>query len=224
MPTEYFIAEKDINKKPSTTHLFLAEGEAEVGLIESCLKDLKANPETCTILCFKGVNRMKGRAETFVKLLVPGIGDISNLRGIGLIADSDTNPSGRIDTVIECAKAFGFSRSGTDLRKQGVHKDGNRVFAFSLSPSNLTQGRIEDIILQEITNKPIMQCISNILPCLENAIGTNVDTKALVQMYISAESNNSMAGLRNAFAAGMFDIHHSAYAAHMQTVTTVISA
>jgi hypothetical protein len=224
MPVEYFINERDINKKPRTTHLFLAEGEAEVGLIESCLKSLGTDPETCTILCFKGVNKMKGRAETFVKFLVPGIGDITNLRGVGLIADSDTNPSGRIDTVIECAKAFGFSRSGTDLRERGVHQDGNRVFAFSLSPSNLTQGRIEDIILQEVSNTPIMQCISNSLPCLGNATGTNIDTKAQVQMYISAKSNNSMAGLRHAFAAGMFDIQHPAYAVHMQTVTTVISA
>ena len=52
---DFFIDGFDLNEKPNTIRLFLAEGKSEVGFLEAALTLQGADFATTTILCFRGV-------------------------------------------------------------------------------------------------------------------------------------------------------------------------
>jgi hypothetical protein len=219
---EYFLEKLDLNRKPNTSRLFLAEGFSEVGYIEAALSKRGADPNTATILCFAGVSKMVGHTKTIVKLLDPQ--RLQQLRGVGVMADCENNPNNRVSTIIECAKAFGFQKCATDLIKDGQHTDNERRFALSLSPNSQTPGRIETLILQEKSKDATMECIIGSLDCISQANnGRTVDQKAIVQMFISAAMNSSMAGIRHAFGAALFDPSHNAYKHHAAMVDFILT-
>lgn len=220
MSKGYFIDGFDLRAKPETIHLLLAEGPSEVGFMTRYLSQIDADVASTSIICFKGVSRIVGHTRTIVKLLGPGT--VERLRGIGIMADSDTNPEGRIDTVIDCAKAFGFPRSGKDLHDTGKHEQEGRVFAYSLSPSRSREGSIEDLILDEVISDPMTACISDSCNCIASVSGLEVNKKAKVQMFISAKMNSSMAGVQHAFAAGLFDVNHEVWHEHRKMIDTVL--
>ena len=222
MMPDYFLADFDLRKKPRTLRLFLAKGYSEVGYIETVLSLRMADPETTTILCFKGVDRMSGHARTIVKFLSPQM--LEQLRAIGVLADCEDNPKGRIDVIIECGKAFGFKNCASDLAKTSRHSANGRKFALSVSPAPGRNGRIETLILQEKSQDATMRCISDSLPCISAANnGRSVDEKAIVQMFISASMNNSMAGIAHAFRGSLFDVNHQAYQNHIAMVDYVLA-
>jgi hypothetical protein len=69
-----------------------------------------------------------------------------------------------------------------------------------------------------------MRCIAVSFDCISEANGgREVDEKARVQMFISASMNNSMAGIRNAFLAGLLDVRADAYEAHLDLVDFVLA-
>jgi hypothetical protein len=222
MMAEYFVEGFDLNKKKATNILFLAEGLPEVGFLEAALKLRKASADTTTILCFRGIDKMGRHANTIVKFIDPQT--VQALQGVGIIADSENSPKGRIDSVIECAKSFLFPKCAADLKVTGRHTDGNRKFAVSLSPALDQQGRIETLILQEISPKETMKCICASFECISKANnGRDVDDKAKVQMYISAVMNNSMAGIRQGFSGGLFSVVDKAYSAHLAMVDFILA-
>ena len=149
MPKSSYLRDVKLGAKPLTTRVFFAEGEAEVGLLEACLMSVQANPDTTTILCFKGIAKMRGNAETFVKFLAPRQEDLNRIVGVGLIANSESDPDSRIDAIIECAKAFGFKRCGRDLRDRGMHEHGGRRFAFRCRPQTQTPVELRTSLLRK---------------------------------------------------------------------------
>jgi hypothetical protein len=218
---DYFLSDFDLNEKPKTSRLFLAEGFSEVGYIEAALKLRNADPNAATILCFKGVNKMVGHSRTIVKFLDPQ--RLGQLQAIGVMADCENDPDGRVDTIIDCGKAFGFARCATDLVKTGSHSANGRKFALSLSPARGKNGRIKALILQEKAQDATMKCISDSLACISDAnTGRPVDQKAIVQMFISAAMNNSMAGIGHAFRAALLDVTHQAYQHHLAMVDFIL--
>lgn len=218
----YFIEEFDLRTKPNTTRLFLAEGHAEVGFLEAELARRSASPDAHTILCFQGVQRLHEHSNTIVKLIDPVV--LQKIVAFGVLADSEDNPDGRLASVIDCAKAFGFERAARDLSTSGQYSDGKKRFAVSLSPSIGKTGRIETLVLQEISSHGTMKCILESLPCITRANnGRTVDEKAQVQMFISAAMNNSFAGIRRAFVGGLFDSRHAAYERHVAMVDYVVA-
>ena len=221
MPSSYYIEGFDLAKKPLTSKLFLDEGLAEVGFLEAALRLRDADVERVTILCFQGISKMKGKSETIVKLLAPDV--LVQLRAIGVMADAEQDPGARISTIIECAKAFSFPKCAKDLSETGRHEYEGRLFAFSLSPSAKKAGRLEDLILKEVAGDAVSNCINLSLPCFEKEHQV-LNEKAKVQMYISAAMNTSMAGIRNAFAAGLFYPADAAYSHHLDMVDSILGA
>jgi hypothetical protein len=220
---DFFLDGFYLRKKPNTGRLFLAEGPSEVGYhLEVALALKRADPQSTTILCFKGVNKMARHSRTIVKFIEPSM--VQQLRAIGVIADCEDSPKGRLDAIIACGKAFGFNRCAADLNRTGQHTDNNRKFAVSLSPSGAQPGRIETLVLQEISENETMKCIAATLGCISAANnGRQVNEKAQVQMFISAAMNNSMAGIRNAFLARLLDVTADAYKAHLAMVDFILA-
>ena len=209
-----------LESKPATTHLFLAEGEAEVGLIEAYLTSIAAPEPATTILCFAGVNRIAPQSAELAKFISKSPDKIV---GIGLLADADDNPQGRVDVTINVAKSFGFKKGGA-LNTNSVSVEDGRTFAFFISPGPNQNGRIEDTILGEIGASQLFGCVGAAFPCIEEQTGAPVNSKASVQMFISARMNNSMAGILHAFRAAVFDVQHEAYAGPRTMIDRVMAA
>jgi hypothetical protein len=218
----YALANFDLKPKPQTSRLFLAEGDSEVGYIEAALTLRGADPAVTTILCFKGINKMAGHAQTIAKFLKPGM--MQQLIAIGVLADCENDPNGRLRAVIECGKAFGFPNCATDMTDTGRHSANGRKFAVSLSPAPGAQGRIEALVRLEKSQDATMGCIGGSLGCIEAANhGRQVDEKAIVQMFISAAMNSSIAGIGHAFRAGLFDVTHAAYKNHLGMIDYILA-
>jgi hypothetical protein len=223
MANPYFLEAFSLDGKPKATRVFLAEGKSEVGFIEKYLSRLNVDPLTTAVLCFRGLSRTHGHSQTLAKLLAksPG-GGLERIKGIGLMADADTNPNARVDLVIECAKAFGFEKSANSLRSSARYEHQGRRFSFALSPGLNQQGNIETCIVSEIGPTPLFACVQAGVPCFERAIGQTLTDKAKVQMFISAKSNGSMAGVQNAFEASYFDVEHAVYDASRAMIRYVL--
>jgi hypothetical protein len=222
--SSYYLKKFDLAAKPDTVHLFLTEGEAEVGFIDQYLTRVSANLDTTTILCFEGLAKMTTFASTLAKLLERGANGLDQLRGVGLMADAETNHSGRLAVAIQCGTALGFTSCSKDIRQTGRHESNGRRFAVSLSPSNNTNGRIENLLLQEIAADPVFQCIEQSFDCIEVANGPAVDEKARVQMFISAKANSNLAGIRHAFGKGIFQSAAAPYDAARSMIDYVLAA
>jgi uncharacterized protein DUF3226 len=201
----YYCDNFDLTKKPATTHLFLAEGEAEVGFIDEYLKTRNPGLKETTILCFKGLGNVRDKTDTLAKLIEKGPSGLDQLRGIGVMGDAETNPSGQLDVAIQIATSLGFSRPAKDIRDTQQCERNGRRFGVALSPSHQVEGRIENLILQGISGDPFFQCLELAFGCIEGVSDSSVDAKAQVQMFISAKANSSLAGIRHAFHTGIFN-------------------
>jgi hypothetical protein len=219
----YFIELGELKTLGIPPILFFAEGPSEVGLINSYLTRLGADEHSIKILCFKGASKMPSFVRTFLKTIAPSQSELATIEGIGLIADSETDPSARIDSVIQCAKLFGFDGGGKELRERFRCKKGDRRFAFSLSPGEKVTGRIEDLVIDEVRKNELFGCIELSVPCIEATTGRGLDRKALVQMYISAMANTSISGVKYAFENGIFDVSDDVYQHHRATIDLILN-
>jgi len=219
----YYCDKFDLTKKPATTHLFLAEGEAEVGFIDEYLKTRNPGINETTILCFKGLGNVRDKTDTLAKLIEKGPSGLDQLRGIGVMGDAETNPAGQLDVAIQIATSLGFSRPAKDVRDTQRCERNGRRFCVALSPSHQAPGRIEDLILREIASDPFFQCLVPAFTCIEGASKVSVDTKAQVQMFISAKANNSLSGIRHAFRAGIFNPGAQSYATARSMVDYILA-
>lgn len=220
----YYCDKFDLTKKPATTHLFLAEGQSEVGFIDEYLKTRNSALDSTTILCFKGLGNVRDNTETLAKLLEKGPSGLDQLRGIGVMGDAETNPAGQLDVAIQIATSLGFSRPARDIRfAQQCERNGRR-FSVALSPSHQVHGRIENLILQEIADDPIFQCLEVAFECVEAATDFAVTEKAQVQAFISAKANSNLAGIRHAFGAGIFNPGAQPYEVARSMIDYVLAA
>jgi hypothetical protein len=197
-------------RKKKPTHLFLAEGNSEVGLLESLLSIEGADPSTCSIYCFGGLSRLGTQAKQVFNVLSID-GGLSRVVSIGLLADAEQDRQSRIISVISAAIAFGFTGANTTLRHENDLSEGGRFFSFFLSPAVSENGRIEDLVLREIRTEPLFDCIRSQMSCIESLTGSAIDSKALVQIFISLKHNSSICGIKSAFAARVLDAEADAY-------------
>ena len=223
MPS-YYCNTFDLTSKPATTHLFLAEGEAEVGFIEQYLQALQPSFDTTTILCFKGLGNVRDKTDTLVKLIEKGPSNLDQLRGIGVMGDAESNPAGQLDVAIQIATSLGFSRPAKSIRDAQQCEMNGRRFCVALSPSHQQNGRLEDLIMQEVAADPVFQCLEDSFDCIEASNDISVDPKARVQMFISAKANSSLAGIRHAFGAGIFSSSAQPYSTARSMIDYVLAA
>jgi hypothetical protein len=220
----YYLEKFNLALKPATTHLFLAEGEAEAVFMDVYLGLRGADPETTTVLCFRGLGNVASHVASIVKLIEKDRAGVGSLRGVGVLTDAENDPAARIDAAIHMANSLGFLHPAKDIRaQQKCERDGRR-FAVSLSPANDQLGRIEHLVLQEVSTYEGFACLEPAFECLENLSGTAVDAKAKVQMFISAGANSSLAGIHRAFSAKILDPMALAYAAHRTMIDYALEA
>jgi hypothetical protein len=197
----YYVAKQDISIKTHLRCLFYSEGDSEVFLLEKILQQLSAIPDQNAIVCFAGI-----LGNFTAKIRVPTkYGNFSRLSACGFLLDADDNPKGRIDLMRDAATAIGFPAPGDD----GFGQTGGRMFGVFISPGNGAAGRIEDIVLRELMTTELWPCVTAFTKCTDSA-GSPMDSKAIVQSYISIRSPG-ICGVGRAFEAGVLQVAHSAY-------------
>lgn len=199
---------------PGTRHLFLAEGQAEVGLLRQLLKSLCAGDDAA-ILCAEGVERI----PQLIKRLVqpPAMGD---LRSVTVVADADSDPSSRRKRIWD---ALPMSDSACASGKvEGSTVDGSPRYAVWLSPDNSRCGRIEDLVLETI-DPTIVEEIRNLWRSLAGlAKDPSPSSKALVAIWITLRENAGV-GLGTAFERGLIDLDHRAFEPLRQLIDEQLS-
>jgi hypothetical protein len=220
----YYCSKFDLTSKPTTTHLFLAEGEAEVGFIDQHLQAIQPNFAATTILCFKGLGNVRGKTDTLVKFIEKGSNNLDQLRGIGVMGDAESNPAGQLDVAIQMATSLGFSHPAKPIRDTRQCESNGRRFCVALSPSHNQKGRLEDLIIQEVSTDPVFQCLESGFTCIEALNNKPVEPKARVLMFISAKANSSLAGIRHAFGAGILNSGAQPYAPARAMIDYILEA
>jgi hypothetical protein len=167
---------------------------------------------------------VRDKTDTLVKLIEKGPSGLDQLRGIGVMGDTEDNPAGQLDVAIQIATSLGFSRSAKDIRGTQQCEQNGRRFCVALSPSHEIPGRIEDLLIEEVSTDPVFQCLEDGFSCVEGLNDTPVNSKARVQMFISAKANSSLAGIRHAFGAKIFDPGAQPYATARSMVDYVLAA
>jgi hypothetical protein len=198
---DYYIAKQDISTKPSLRHLFFAEGDSEAFLLEKLLGHLGADRTTTGVVCFNGIS-----ANFKEKVALPAkFSNFSQIIACGFFLDADDNPAGRAGVVAEAALAIRFPRPDGSGRAEN---DGRRTAVF-VSPGDGAVGRIEDVVLREVAATPLWPCLVAYSEC-SGAAGVNLDSKALVQTYISSR-RPGLCGVGRAFDANILDVTNGAY-------------
>ena len=207
------------NSSPRRTlkYLFLAEGDAEVGFLNAYLKNKQRNSAETGVYCFKGLQRIGGHNTVSLrKVLSLSLDSISDLHGIGLIADAEAEPENRLEAVIALFKELGFPKCAKDILAGGRHQTGNQRIGVSFSPNLKQSGRIEDLVVKEVAEWQHSKHLNSY------AEGTGIanERKAICGTYIATRKPD-LCGLGRAFEAGVLDVTNSAYELHRDLIDFV---
>jgi len=183
--------------------VYLGEGKPECQLMDEILFAAGRNPQTHVIFCFEG----HGKLSTMLKL----VGQKSQeLGALFVLLDAETQGFQHrcrlVSRAVTDARIFPTAVKG----RPGIQTLGGKQFDFSVSPDNANAGRIEDLILQEIRNYVEWNDIQQFSQSLNAHHAWAVDSKALVQFFISAR-RPGMCGAASAFEAGILNYQDAAY-------------
>lgn len=188
--------------KPS--RLFLAEGETEAYLLDGLLENQNAAPSDCHVHCLRGISGLHNKLR-----VIANQDNFDNVRCLCFMVDADDDAVGRTQSVKDGCRRIDFMNVQA-LSPAGTCSQGNKRFGLFVSPGDGNNGRIEDMILQEIAEKPEYACITGYIDCMATDHGNELDSKSVVQTYISAV-NGSLCGAGRAFQAGILDPLDTAY-------------
>ncbi|MER9371491.1 DUF3226 domain-containing protein [Mesorhizobium sp. M0491] len=217
----YLVEKPDASTRPGATRLLMAEGYAEVGFIETYLATLQTPINQVILTCFKGVANLAQSVRVMRKVLDPGEG-AGRFGRVGVFADAEQNPAGRLDAVVDSADQFGFGAVSQNLRQTNFCDAGQRRFAFHLAPNNVGAGMIEDLVAAEIAGSSIAQCLTDYRACVLAADAMNLSSKAQAQIFILTKRNSDAAGLGRAFQDGILDVMHPAYANFRDAINRLV--
>ncbi|RUV33148.1 DUF3226 domain-containing protein, partial [Mesorhizobium sp. M7A.F.Ca.MR.148.00.0.0] len=171
--TEYLVEKPDASTRPNATRLLMAEGQAEVGFIEAYLALLHTPIDQVILTCFKGVANL-ARSVRVMRKVLDDVGEGAGRFGrVGVFADAEQNPVGRLDAVVDSADQFGFGAVSQNLRQTNFCESGQRRFAYHLAPNNIGAGMIEDLVTTEIAGSSLAQCLTNYRACVLAADDVN---------------------------------------------------
>lgn len=218
----YFERADAIAKHPQTEVLIVSEGPTEVGFACRYLAAVGADENVTKVICYQGNNKL----SLFTKTLVKDCEVLAGLRSVGVIADSERSPSGRLAAFIALGEALGFRGCARSINEDGKYTVGTRKFAVSLSPRNDSPGRIEELILEELRAGVAYSCFSSAFTCSALFGSGGMSEKGMVTVLSAAlldEGANGRAGAKHAFEAGKFDVLASPYANHRDSIDFLLA-
>jgi hypothetical protein len=197
------------------TKIFLAEGTAEALFLNTLFTLRQFNENEYCIFCIKGLNNLK----TSLKIL-NSREEFEQVKSLGIMVDADSNPQGRMASVLQQLCDFDLSDKNFDLKTDTTYQYKGRRIGVFISPGAGKKGRIENMIAEEIIAKDEYTCISNYMKCLDEKCNRKLDEKALVQIFISSNKSD-LCGTGRGFEVGILDVEHKAYESAVTTFTSI---
>lgn len=195
--------------KPSK--LFIGEGDTESFFIDKFLDLRKASPSENYVYCIRGLGSFQRKLEVVAKQ-----NNFRFVNSLFFMLDAEDNLQGRLAAIAHGCRKIEFMNI-QNVEAAGIYKKDQKSLGVFVSPGTGSNGRIEDVILQEIMAKQQFGCIRKYVECMANDDGIILDAKSVVQTYISAV-NGSLCGAGRAFEAGVLDPLDPAY----ESVTSII--
>jgi hypothetical protein len=201
--------------------LFIAEGDSEVGFISQALEKSMADKDKNLVYCLKGLSHDLGSK---MKVLSSRSG-WSLVKNIFFMLDAETNFNARLSQIVNCLPQIGFPGAAADFASGfglAVNTVSGRSTGIFISPGASAKGRIEDLIVGEIQLQPEWKCLTEFDACFTKQFGQSLDTKGLVQCYISWKKGD-LCGVGRAFQVGIFDTGSTVYTNPRKIVAGLVS-
>lgn len=142
---------------------------------------------------------LEGKSDYRTK--VNGVVSISGFRNsvtsLGLVRDSDSNPSDTFQSMCDALEAAGLPRPSRPLIAVGSQP----MVIVALLPSHSRPGELEDLCLESVAQDPATRCVQEYFGCLK-AVGLPTPrklSKAKVHAFLASREDNP--GLRVGEAA-----------------------
>lgn len=190
--------------RPEIKRLFLCEGDSEAEYVDYRLSRLNPAPHAVKVLCFEGLTKIDAKTSLLVK--EPGFQNVETIC-VFLDAEQDIDQTKR--NVRRLLAKLDFPNSASDTIPW-VESDQGKTTCVFISPNMKSNGRIENIVLEELkTKQETFGCIEAFRRCAHNSGAASFDEKSMVASYILM--NKPGIGLGAAFKKGYFDTDHEAY-------------
>jgi hypothetical protein len=145
--------------------LLLVEGKDEVNFFEALLDDCQI--AEVQIIEVGGKDKFKSEFPTLLNL-----DGFSNVKSYAIIRDADNDANATL-TSIQNLLSKHHQPVPNDCGEL-VNNDGIRVGIY-IVPGNKTEGMLENLCLDTVTNHPVLQCVDHYLSCLEEKLESGVE-------------------------------------------------
>ncbi len=213
--TSFYKKEINLVGELKPSRLYIGEGETEAYFIDKFLSLRNASPLENCVLCIRGLSRFQKKLEVISKQ-----DNFRFVESLCFMLDAEDSPNGRLDAIIDGCRRMGFIEL-RNIETTGIYTKNGKSLGVIVSPGTGERGRIEDLILQEISAKEEYSCIQRYVECLASDNSKTLDAKSVVQTYISA-INGGLCGAGRAFQAGILDPMDSAYGSASNIIDALI--
>jgi hypothetical protein len=160
----------------------------------------------------KGERNLKTVLGALAEAVESGI----SLRCLGIVFDANADAAVKLGSIAAALTNAGFDFNAAALDSHGIYGGGAMPIGVFISPGGGASGRIETMILREISDTPAQPCIETFAKCVDLAEARRLDEKGLVQVYLGSFS--AAHGVAVAFEKALFDIRHTTYDAVREMV------
>ena len=194
--------------------IFLAEGASEAYFLNKLLEKLGRSADEYVVFCYGGNNGLPAALKSLSSNEI-----FSEVTKIGVMTDADDNSEIVRESVLNEFRKIGYIDSKTEMNEGLARHDGRTLGVF-VTPEGNSVGRIETMIMNEISGKNEILCINQLRQCLEEKAGNSLTDKAICQIFISIKKDN-LCGVGRAFDMGIFDINDPAYDAAVSFFSSI---
>lgn len=197
-------------------YLLIVEGKEDRAFFSAYLRHQRIT----NIQIFETEGKGKHKVRAFFRLLTQ-LSGFDDVHGIGIIRDSDGNPTGAFDSVCSALDIIDLPVP----KKVGHLSDGSpKTSVLILPPNNEGTGRmLEDLCLEATKDDPAFKCIETYFDCLTHEEIEHKDkdiAKAWIHAYIASRPEPDLR-LGEAAQKGYFDFDHPVFEPIKAFLTTL---
>lgn len=194
---------KEDDSKVKKEKLLIVEGIDEVSVISKIFENNRI--DDVQLIPFGGKNRLPG----YLKNVLTKDPNFHSVSLIGIVRDADNDAEGAFKSVCSA-----LQNSGLDIPTEvNVKTNGKPSIIVLILPGNNKAGSLEDIFIDSVKGKPVMQCVEDYFKCVhvkQGSIPTQIG-KAKVHTYLASHVNDSDKRFGESVQAGLWNLNHGAF-------------
>lgn len=171
--------EKADMKNITHKKVLAVEGNDECVFFEALLDDMGITE--CQIYDIEGKDKFKAKIPALVKTSDL---DFDKVEVFAIIRDADKSHEDAFKSISNIVKKTGLK----EPPKVGTFGNGNPKVGIFIMPGNLENGMLEDLCLQTVKNRPVMEHVNHYINCVQKIEeGPKIIAKAKAQVYLASK-------------------------------------